>query len=165
MEAPTGATVITQDRQCDIMRENITREIGLRITVLARMMRNHFDRHVGDIGITRSQWALIAAVARHPGSTQRHIAEMLEMSEVSAGRLIDRLVADGTLERREREDDRRARAIYLTANANPLLERMSAFARAWEKRIFGGIGEEDLETLDRLLGVVYSNCCAISETH
>jgi MarR family transcriptional regulator for hemolysin len=86
-------------------------------------MRNNFDRVLAEKNITRSQWGLIAVVARRPGATQRTIAEVLEMSEASAGRLIDRLCADGLLERRERDDDRRARAVYITAAAEPLLAR------------------------------------------
>src|ERR1700712_1435668 len=83
-------------------RSQTKQEIAVRISVLARLLRSDFDRRLSDMNITRSQWGLIAVVARRPGSTQRSIAEILEMSEASAGRLIDRLCADGLLERRER---------------------------------------------------------------
>lgn len=146
------------------MREDIIdqpldtqREISLRLTVLARMLRADFDRQVGDFGITRSQWALIAAVARRPGSTQRLIADLLDMSEASAGRQIDRLVAEGILERREREDDRRARAVYVTEKASPLLEALGALARKREALLFQGMDDKDLEKLRALLEVVYTN--------
>jgi MarR family transcriptional regulator for hemolysin len=133
------------------------REISLRLTVLARMLRADFDRQVGDFGITRSQWSLVAAVASRPGSTQRVIADLLDMSEASAGRQIDRLVAEGMLERREREDDRRARAVYVTEKANPLLEALSALARRREAMLFHGMDSDDLEKLRTLLQVVYTN--------
>lgn len=81
------------------------RHIGLRFTIIARLLRNNFDRQVVNLNVTRSQWAMIAVVSRVPGATQRTIAEALEMSEASAGRLIDRLCADGLLERRDRRDD------------------------------------------------------------
>jgi MarR family transcriptional regulator for hemolysin len=77
------------------------RAISIRLTVISRMLRRDFERHVEDINITRSQWSMIFAVSRRQGSTQRSIAQILEMSEASAGRLIDRLCADGMLERRE----------------------------------------------------------------
>jgi MarR family transcriptional regulator, transcriptional regulator for hemolysin len=53
------------------------RNIALRLTVLARLMRNRFDREVASLGITRSQWSMIVVVARNPGATQRTIAEAL----------------------------------------------------------------------------------------
>lgn len=109
------------------------------------------------MSITRSQWGLIAVVARRPGATQRTIAEILEMSEASAGRLIDRLCADGLLERREKDDDRRARAVYVTAAAEPLLTKAAEVAKANSERIFQGVGDDELEQLGRSLGKIYEN--------
>jgi DNA-binding MarR family transcriptional regulator len=133
------------------------RSISLRLTVMARLMRSDFDRHAGDIGLTRSQWSLIAVVTRRPGSTQKAIADLLEMSEASAGRLVDRLVADGVLERRDRSDDRRAKAIYMTPAAAPLLERMSKHADKREARMFKGMDEAQLTHFRDLLDIVYAN--------
>lgn len=130
--------------------------------MLARLLRGDFDRNVDNVGLTRSQWALIAVAARRPGSTQREIAELLEMSEASAGRLVDRLEADGMLERREREGDRRARAVYLTEAANPLLDRMGALARLREERWFRGISETQLQQTEEVLDRLYANVSAIA---
>jgi MarR family transcriptional regulator for hemolysin len=139
------------------------RQIALRLTVLARLLRSDFDRHVDDVGLTRSQWSLIAVAARRPGSTQRQISELLEMSEASAGRLVDRLEADGVLERRELEGDRRARAVFLTDAASPLLERMSVMARAREERWFRGLSDRDLGHLSELLETLYNNMNSVAE--
>lgn len=133
------------------------RQITLRLTILARLMRCDFDRHVVDVGLTRSQWSLIAVAARRPGSTQRQIAELMEMSEASAGRLIDRLEADGVLERRQLEGDRRARAVFLTDAASPLLEKMSAMAKRREERWFEGFSDDNIEQLGGLLETLYNN--------
>jgi len=127
------------------------------MTVISRMMRQDFDRRIANVGVTRSQWSMIVAVARHPGSTQRQVSELLEMSEASAGRLIDRLCADGLLERQERNDDRRARSVFVTDKAKPILEQLGEIARASEGRVFQGLSEDDLEQLSRLLDKVYRN--------
>jgi MarR family transcriptional regulator, transcriptional regulator for hemolysin len=133
------------------------RAIALRFTVLARLLRNYFDRQVSGLHVTRSQWAMIAVVARHPGATQRVIAEALEMSEASAGRLIDRLCADGLLERRDRDDDRRARAVYLTEAAKPLLEKLATIANDTEERMFTGFSGEELDRLQSYVDRIYAN--------
>jgi len=133
------------------------RHISLRISVLARILRNTFDRKVAALNVTRSQWAMIAVVATNPGATQRMIADMLEMSEASAGRLVDRLCGEGLLERRARNDDRRAKAIYLTDAAEPLLEKLTIVARESEDLMFRGFSEAELETLKALLDRVYEN--------
>ena len=135
----------------------LKRDIGLRLNVLARLLRNRFDRQVSNLNVTRSQWTMIVVVARNPGATQRVIAEALEMSEASAGRLIDRLCADGLLERQERYDDRRARAVYLTKAAEPLLDKLGELARDGEQRIFHGFSDEELEAFKGYLDRIYNN--------
>lgn len=133
---------------------SLERKIALRINVLARLMRNRFDREVAGLNITRSQWSMIVVVARLPGATQRAIAEALEMSEASAGRLIDRLCAEGLLQRQERYDDRRARAVYLTPAAEPLLTKLQEIGREGEEKLFRGFSNEELgkllDSLDRI---------------
>ncbi len=127
------------------------------MTILARMMRNKFDRMVVDLNVTRSQWAMIAAVSNHPGATQRMVAELLEMSEASAGRLIDRLCAEGLLERRERDDDRRARAVYLTTAAKPLLASLAELAKTSEEQLFKGFTGDELTQLQKFVDRLYDN--------
>ncbi len=133
------------------------RSISLRISVLARIVRNHFDRQVSALNVTRSQWAMIAVVAHQPGATQRMIADALEMSEASAGRLVDRLCNEGLLERRARDDDRRARAVYLTDAARPLLSKLSIIAEENEARLFHNFSQEEQDTLQALLDKLYKN--------
>ncbi len=137
--------------------ETPRRQVSVRLTVLARLQRNNFDRKVAGLNVTRSQWAMIAVVARYPGSTQRTIAEYLEMSEASAGRLIDRLCADGLLERRDRHDDRRARAVYLTDAAGPLLEQLGTSAAESEERMFQGFTDEELLQMRDFMDRIYEN--------
>ncbi|QDK32265.1 MarR family winged helix-turn-helix transcriptional regulator [Sphingomonas sp. IC081] len=137
--------------------ESPRRQVSLRLTVIARLQRNNFDRLVTELNVTRSQWAMIAVVARYPGSTQRTVAEYLEMSEASAGRLIDRLCADGLLERRDRRDDRRARSVYVTDAAHPLLEKLGLIAAEAEGRMFAGFSDAEVEQMRDYLNRIYDN--------
>ena len=134
-----------------------TREIALRISVIARQMRKRFDASVGAIGITRSQWTTILVVAKRPGATQREVAEALEMSEASAGRVIDRLCDEGMLERRPKADDRRAHTVWLTPAAEPVLEKLSEVASDHEGIVFAGLSASELDMLENLLGKVHGN--------
>jgi MarR family transcriptional regulator for hemolysin len=133
------------------------RSISLKLTVLTRQMRTRFDQSVASIGVTRSQWTLIAVIARHPAATQREVAEILEMSEASAGRLIDRLCADGILERRPKEDDRRAYCVHLTEAAGAILEKISLVANEHENIAFAGFEDDDLKKLDAYLSMIAAN--------
>src|SRR6266436_1877115 len=108
------------------------RSIALKLTVVARQLRVTFDQAVEQSGLTRAKWTLIAAVARNPGATQRVIAEALEVREITAGRLIDRLCAEGYLTRREHPTDRRAYCVYLAPAAQPVLDTLGKLAKIHE---------------------------------
>jgi MarR family transcriptional regulator for hemolysin len=149
----TGGLIIASPR-------NRRRTIALKLTVIARQMRLSFDQRVERGGLTRAKWTLIAAVARNPGVTQRTIAEALEVREITAGRLIDRLCDEGYLKRRENPNDRRAYCVYLTPAAQPLLDKLDEIAKSREAEIFVGFEADDLEKLDQLLDAIARNLSA-----
>ena len=121
------------------------------------MLRQDFDRRVGNVGVTRSQWMMIVVAARQPGATQRQIADILDMSEASAGRLIDRLCADGMIERKPRDDDRRAHSVSITDKAKPILEQIGEIARDSAGRVFSNFSDEELSQFSTLLDKLYDN--------
>jgi MarR family transcriptional regulator, transcriptional regulator for hemolysin len=120
-------------------------------------MRMRFDEDVSKLGVTRAHWTLIAVVARYPGTTQKFVAQMLQISEVSAGRLIDKLCQEGLLRREASGADRRARSVYVTDRAKPLIEDISKVAIISENHAFAGMSDAELDELARMLAVVESN--------
>ena len=90
------------------------RSVSLKLAIVARRLRMKYDQRVEEGGLTRAQWSVLAVVSRRPGATQRTLANLLFVTDVTAGRMVDRLCADGYLERRENPEDRRAYRIYLT---------------------------------------------------
>lgn len=125
--------------------------------MVARQLRITFDQSAERSGLTRAQWHLIAAVARHPGATQRLIAEALEVREITAGRLVDRLCDEGYLKRQENPNDRRAYCLYLAPAAQPVLDKLDELGKIHEAAIFAGFEAEDLEKLDELLDGISRN--------
>ncbi len=136
---------------------NPKREIALKLAVLSRQMQKRFAQGVSDIAVTRSQWGVIVVVARNPGSSQRLIAEALDMTEAAAGRMIDRLCALGYLERKQRTDDRRAYSVWLTDKAGPILTLLGEIARKSEIAAFEGFSDAQLTEFLGYLNRVYAN--------
>lgn len=137
--------------------ESRKRAIAIKLTVIARQLRQRFDQVVESDGLTRGKWGIIVAVARNPGATQRMIASMLEVTEVTAGQLIDRLCADGYLERRQHPKDRRAHCVYLTPAAQPLLGRLNEVAKVHEDETFAGLDDQELAQLNAMLDKLANN--------
>jgi MarR family transcriptional regulator, transcriptional regulator for hemolysin len=136
------------------------RSITLKLSVIARQLRVSFDQGVEQSGLTRAKWTLIATVASRPGATQRQIAEALEVREITAGRLIDRLCEEGYLRRRENPTDRRAYCVHLTPAAQPVLDKLDEVARLHETALFAGITSDELERLDAALDAIGRNLAA-----
>ena len=134
-----------------------SRSVALKLSVVARQLRVSFDQSAETCGLTRAQWTVIAVVARNPGATQRTVAEALEVREITAGRLVDRLCEEGYLRRDENPSDRRAYCVHLTPAAEPLLAKLDDLARLHEARIFSGFESEALEKLDSLLDRIARN--------
>lgn len=141
----------------DSTREPRTRAIARKLTVTARQIVQRFDQGVEQMGVSRAKFAVIALVSRKPGVSQRAIAERLQVTEVTAGRLVERLCADGFLERRDNPNNRRTYFVHLTAAAQPLLDELSVVATEQEKQTFQGFSSEELDLLERFLERISAN--------
>jgi len=146
-----------------VNEHNLRRNLALKFPVIARQIRSLFDYKIGKEGVTRSQWTMIAVVASNPGATQRTISEVLEISEASAGRLIDKLSQEGLLERRARANDRRAYSIHLTEEGENILGQLSRIGREMEELLFAGLSGPELQDLSHLVSRLYDNLTELRE--
>lgn len=90
--------------------------VGRLIHDVARLRRKLFDAEMQPAGLTRSQWSVLACLARQHGETmmQTEIANALEIGKVTLGGLIDRLESKGFVRREAAVDDRRVKQVRLT---------------------------------------------------
>ncbi|MGI9385734.1 MAG: MarR family winged helix-turn-helix transcriptional regulator [Methyloligellaceae bacterium] len=127
------------------------RRISFLLSDAARLLRTVFDRRVRKLGLTRSQWSVLRRLHRRPGANQSELAEMLEIEKASAGRLIDRLEANGWVERRADADDRRVNRLYLTAEAVRVNDRIEPISVATVEDALAGLSPMEREVLTELL--------------
>lgn len=100
------------------------------------MRRNHqrsyeiFTRHVGD-DVTRQQVALLIALTKQPGSSQRDLVESTGIDKSTLMEMLGRMVARGWVERARDPDDGRAWTMRITPEGEELLlARIDAVAEA-----------------------------------
>ena len=98
--------------------------IGALIHDVARLRRHAFDEQAKPMGLTRSQFSVLAHLGRHPGGrmNQSEIASALEVGKVTLGGLVDRLEAGGLARRELSGEDRRVKRIRLTSKGRRALE-------------------------------------------
>jgi DNA-binding MarR family transcriptional regulator len=123
----------------------------------ARLLRRDFERRARALGLTRAQWAAIAHLRRQEGCNQSTLADLLEVEPITLARLIDRMEAAGWVERRPDPTDRRARLIYLTDKAKPLLDQLTDYAVETRRHALDGLRPDEQERIMELLRRVRAN--------
>jgi DNA-binding MarR family transcriptional regulator len=126
---------------------DIERSLGFLVHDIARNLRARYDRLARNEGFTRAQWQVMAALKMgRQGITQARLAELLEIEPITLTRHIDRLVEQGWVERRPHPTDRRARCLFMTEQAGPVMARMRALAKSLHEEAFSALdpGERDL---------------------
>lgn len=134
-------------------RENI----GFIIGDVSRMLRTVYDRRVEPLGLTRAQWRVMARISRQEGCTQTELAAVLEIEKPTVGRLIDRLEANGWVERRPDEKDARTKRVFLTPRAQHILQKMYALADDVLGAALAGLSKKDARQLELSLLQVKAN--------
>ena len=137
--------------------ERPDRNLGFLLHDVARLMRKRFEQNARDLGLTRSQCQVLAHLARHQGIQQGGLAEILEVEPITLTRLLDRLEAQGLVERRAHASDRRIRLLYLTARAHPLLSDIFTIGAATRAEALEGVPEAEREHLFAILSAMKAN--------
>lgn len=94
---------------------------------LARHIRTHADQSARRHGMTWAQWMIIARLERQPGLSQNELAAIAEVAPISIARLVDRLEAQGVVERCPDPEDRRIWRLRLTPDAAPILRDIKRY--------------------------------------
>jgi len=136
---------------------------------VTRLLRKHFDRRAAPLGLTRSQWRALKSIHRQPGLSQSDLAELLEMEAIPIGRVVDRLVQAGFVERRADPNDRRRWCLHHADKAQAVIGEMEIIADGLRADALAGIHQDDHATLLRVLEDMKTNLLAFetppSEKH
>ena len=117
---------------------------GFLIHDVSRLRRIVVDRSLKPLGITRSQWWVLAFLSRCDGMTQTALASDLDLTRVAIGGLLDRLEVGGFVERHPDATDGRARRVFLTKAGARLVNTIREAVERIELDILVRIPERDL---------------------
>jgi MarR family transcriptional regulator for hemolysin len=123
----------------------------------AHALRKAFDRFAVGLGVTRAQWKVLFKLTRYPGLRQVELADMLELEPITLCRIIDRLEEGQLVERVRDPEDRRAWRLHVTAQAQPLIEKLQGVGAELVEHAFAGIDPKEIETTRQVLARVREN--------
>ncbi|MBN8962410.1 MAG: MarR family transcriptional regulator [Rhizobiales bacterium] len=137
--------------------------LGYLIHDVSRLRRMMFDRALSPLGITRSQWWVLAFISRKDGLPQTQLANELDVGKVAVGALIDRLESSGFVIRQADPVDRRIKRVYVTKQAKGFLEKLRKETDKFNAKIVDGIDREQLDSASHALLAMKHNLLAMSD--
>jgi MarR family transcriptional regulator for hemolysin len=136
---------------------------GYTVGDITRLLRRVFDRRAASLGLTRAQWRALSRIQRCQGVTQADLAEQLELQPIAIGRVIDRLVQAGFVERRADPDDRRCWRLHLSDRSTEVMGKMRRIAADLREDVLAGIDDEELARLMRSLNTIKATLCELDK--
>jgi MarR family transcriptional regulator for hemolysin len=131
----------------------------------AHALRKAFDRLAVGLGVTRAQWKVLFKLTRKPGLRQVELADLLELEPITLCRIVDRLEEAGLVERVRDPEDRRAWRLHVTAQAQPLIDKLQNVGTVLVDQAFSGIDPKDIEITRRVLAQARENAGRCTTTN
>src|SRR3979490_2351572 len=137
--------------------------LGYLLPRVARLRRMMFDRDLAPLGITRSQWWVLAFISRKDGLPQTQLANELDVGKVGVAAWIDRLWSSGFVLRQAAPADPRVKRIFVTKQARGFLEKLRKETDKFNAQIAEGIDRKALEATSDALLAMKRNLLAMSD--
>jgi MarR family transcriptional regulator for hemolysin len=137
------------------------KNVGYLLKDVSRRYVARFERHAEEVSLTLMQCKVLIHLSKNEGASQVRLCELTDVEPMMMVRILDRMEADKILERRPDPEDRRARQLYLTRKAAPLLDEIDRISEVTRNEIFSGVSKADREAFLDVLEHVQENACAL----
>ncbi len=152
-------SALTNDDRLDL-------RIWLRLLTCTNLIERQVRRNLRrSFDFTLPRFDLLAQLDRAKcGLTMGALSARLMVSNGNVTGLIDRLVAEGLVERKTAPEDRRAQRVRLTVAGKTAFDAMTPEHMRWVHEMLGGLAREDMEALYALLGKLKHSLAREDET-
>ena len=125
--------------------------LATRVRQLSRIVTRVYDDAMRPLGITASQYTLLAQLASRDGITAVEIGHELDIEKSTLSRNLKRLLALGHIIM-DPPAGRRGRGLHLTPKGQAVLKEAFPVWQGAQSRAIAALGENSRATLDDLLG-------------
>jgi DNA-binding MarR family transcriptional regulator len=134
----------------DIAEKTAGACLATRVRQLSRIVTRVYDDAMRPLGITASQYTLLAQLAARDSITAVEIGHELDIEKSTLSRNLKRLLALGHINM-DPPAGRRGRGLHLTAKGQTVLKDAFPIWQDAQKRTIGAIGQDSRTVLDNLL--------------
>jgi MarR family transcriptional regulator, transcriptional regulator for hemolysin len=133
------------------------KNVGFLLKDLSRRYVERFEAHAQSISLTLMQCKVLVHLDKSEGASQARLAELTDIDPMMMVRLLNSMEQDKLVERRSDPVDRRARRLYLTARARPVLDEIWRLAAKVRAEMFADIPKEERECFLSVLEKAHEN--------
>ena len=130
---------------------------SILISQAARALARRADAKLRDIGISTSQFPVLAALKDGAQLTQKELAQLANVEQPSMAQLLARMERVGLIKREADPNDGRSSLISLTDSATKLFSPVRTILTQGNQEALIGFNDSDTELLVALLQRLISN--------
>ena len=135
---------------------------GTLLGETSRAWRYRLDQRLKPLGLSQAKWITLLKLSRSEGCmTQKELAERLCIEGPTLVRLLDRMAADGWIERRGLDTDRRSKTVHLRRKSCALLQQINAMAARLSGELLEGVPPAELRSCMEVLARIKERAIAL----
>jgi DNA-binding MarR family transcriptional regulator len=139
------------------MRSPYDGHLGHSIKRLYQLMGQYFNAILRPYGVASSQWYVLYAISQSPQLTQKELQAAMQVESATLTGMIDVLVHNGWVERKQSAADRRVKELRFTPTGRELWEKLPDPIIAIRTQMLSGISAEDEEMARKILDKAIQN--------
>jgi MarR family transcriptional regulator, transcriptional regulator for hemolysin len=140
---------------------DLNRQLGFLLKDASRRYSRRFEERAQALSLTLPQCRALLYLENNQGVSQKRLSELTELDPMTLVRILDRMEADGWVQRRFDPADRRAHALWLTPKAKPVLDHIAQLISDTRAEALQGLSSEERSKLLELLERLHTNLSSL----
>ena len=136
------------------------RTFGFLLKDISRRYVQRFEERARELRLTLPQCRVLVQLSKREGMSQAELAEIADIEPMTLVRVLDRMEADGWVERCSDPSDRRARCLYLTPAGRPLVAEVWRLIDLTRSESVAGLTAEQVEEFIGYMETIRGNLAA-----
>jgi DNA-binding MarR family transcriptional regulator len=138
---------------------------GKYITIISKNMNYYFNKKLEKFNIKRNHLQILHCLYNHEGISQNELGKMQMIDKITVTKLLKGLVEEGYVEKRDGQEDKRIKELYVTVKGHNLHDEIVAIMEEVTDILFENFssGEEQIagELLARMSKNIYETVEAL----
>jgi DNA-binding MarR family transcriptional regulator len=129
----------------------LTDHLAYLLAQASREINRQLETRLSTEGVPVEQWRILKVLSDGRGHSMGELAEAVLLNHPTLTKMVDRMVADSLVYRRQDAEDRRKVLMFISDRGKALCKRLNSLAASQEAHIFENYGGKATGELKRLL--------------